>query len=101
MADGAVDLKDARAKAYAEPLETLDPAQPILFQTDTHWPYFERPRKEDPVHYTPDSFVGRYWSVTLYEDIMAVDTDHKRFSSSWALQPARSAARSARTMAST
>jgi cytochrome P450 len=47
------------------------------------WDRFDRLRKEDPVHYTPDSFVGPYWSVTKYEDIMAVDTDHKRFSSSW------------------
>jgi cytochrome P450 len=40
-------------------------------------------RDEDPLHYCPDSFNGPYWSVTRYEDIMAVDTDHKRFSSSW------------------
>ena len=28
-----------------------------------------------------DEPIGPYWSVTRYEDIMAVDTDHKRFSS--------------------
>jgi cytochrome P450 len=81
MADGAVDLKDARAKAYAEPLESLDPAQPALFQTDTHWPWFERLRKEDPVHYTPVSEHGPYWSITRYNDIMAIDTNHEVFSS--------------------
>ncbi len=72
---------DARAAAYAEPLETLDPAQPELFQQDIMWPYFERLRKEDPVHFTPDSLYGPYWSITKFNDIVAVDTDHKTFSS--------------------
>jgi len=38
-------------------------------------------RREDPVHFCPDSFSGPYWSVTRYDDIMAVDTNHKVFSS--------------------
>ena len=54
-----------------------------IWRQNKMWDRFDRLRKEDPVHYTPDSFVGPYWSVTKYEDIMAVDTDHKRFSSSW------------------
>jgi cytochrome P450 len=33
------------------------------------------------VHYCPDSLNGPYWSITKYNDIMAVDTDHQRFSS--------------------
>jgi len=45
------------------------------------WPYFERLRKESPVHFTPDSDHGPYWSVTRYNDIMAVDTNHQVFSS--------------------
>ncbi|MBA4340341.1 MAG: cytochrome P450 [Hyphomonas sp.] len=65
------------------PLETLDVVDPEMWRQGKFWDRLERLRKEDPVHYTPDSFVGPYWSVTLYEDIMAVDTDHKRFSSSW------------------
>jgi hypothetical protein len=64
-------------------LETLDVVDPEMWRQAKFWDRLERLRKEDPVHYTPDSFVGPYWSVTLYEDIMAVDTDHKRFSSSW------------------
>ncbi|MGB0921913.1 MAG: cytochrome P450 [Alphaproteobacteria bacterium] len=71
----------AREKAYALPLETLDPARPSLFQKDEMWPYFERLRNEAPVHYTPDSFYGPYWSVTKFDDIVAIDTDHKTFSS--------------------
>ena len=45
------------------------------------WPYFERLRKEDPVHYCAEHEFGPYWSVTKYKDIMAVDTNHEAFSS--------------------
>ncbi len=73
--------RKARAEAYAQPLDTLNPAQPRLFEADAHWPLFERLRKEDPVHYTPESDFGPYWSITKYNDIMAVDTNHQVFSS--------------------
>ena len=82
MSDGSIDLKqEARARAYAEPLETLNPAQPDYFANDAFWPVFERLRAEAPVHYTPDSDYGPFWSVTRYNDIMAVDTNHQVFSS--------------------
>jgi cytochrome P450 len=84
MDDGALDLqRAAREAAYSMPLEEIDPAEPELFRTDTHWPYFERLRKEDPVHWATSRFedVGGYWSVTRFNDIMAVDTDHETFSS--------------------
>ena len=82
MADGSVDiLKDARAKAYATALADLNPAQPELFQSNTMWPIFERLRKEDPVHFTAESEYGPFWSITKYNDIMAVDTNHQVFSS--------------------
>ncbi|PKP78992.1 MAG: cytochrome P450, partial [Alphaproteobacteria bacterium HGW-Alphaproteobacteria-3] len=68
---------EAQEAAYAEPLETLNPAQPALFQSDTLWPYFERLRREDPVHYTPESEFGPFWSITRWHDIMAVDTNHE------------------------
>jgi len=86
MADGAMRLADeARARAYSMPLDEFHPGDPELFRTNTHWPYFERLRAEDPVHYTPDSEFGAYWSVTRYDDIMAVDTNHGVFSSEAAL----------------
>ncbi len=84
MDDGAIDLKRAaRDAAYSMPIEEIDPASAELFRTDTMWPYFERLRKEDPVHWSisPEKDVGGYWSITKYNDIMAVDTDHIRFSS--------------------
>ncbi|HEY0435904.1 MAG TPA: cytochrome P450, partial [Phenylobacterium sp.] len=88
MADGNLaNLAQARAvareEAYALPLEKLDPAQPALFQADAMWPIFERLRAEDPVHYTAEHEFGPYWSITKYNDIMAIDTDHHRFSSDY------------------
>jgi cytochrome P450 len=44
-------------------------------------PFFERIRKEDPVHYAVHPEFGPYWSITKYNDIMAVDTNHAVFSS--------------------
>ncbi len=63
------------------PLETFDVSKAELFEQDLHWEYFRRLRKEAPVHYCPDSLVGPYWSITKYNDIIAVDTNHKVFSS--------------------
>src|ERR1700754_1995386 len=75
------DINAARDAAYALPIDQINVAQPILFQQNAMWPYFERLRKEDPVHYTADSEFGPYWSITKYNDIMAVDTNHQVFSS--------------------
>jgi cytochrome P450 len=66
---------------YDLPLESLNVAQPVLFQQDAHWAYFERLRAEDPVHFCADSMFGPHWSVTKYKDIMYVDTHHEVFSS--------------------
>jgi cytochrome P450 len=78
-------LEEARERAYSLPLEEFNPGDPELFRSDTHWPYFDRLRKEEPVHYCKDSIFGPYWSVTKYNDIMAVDTNHGAFSSAAAL----------------
>ena len=82
MSDGSVDIKaEARAQAYSIPLDKLDPAQSELFTQDAMWATFERLRREDPVHFTAESEYGPFWSVTKYNDIMAVDTNHEAFSS--------------------
>ena len=82
MSDGNTDLAgDARALAYATPLDQINPAQPALFKANEMWWNFERLRAEDPVHLTPESEFGPYWSITRYNDIMAVDTNHQVFSS--------------------
>ncbi len=67
------------------PLEELNVAQPELFVHDKQFAYFDRLRAEAPVHYCPNSEEGAYWSLTKYEDIKAVDTDHDRFSSERAI----------------
>lgn len=64
-------------------LSTFDIVNPELWRRNAHWDFFARMRKEDPVHWCPDSFFGPYWSITKYNDIMAIDTNHEVFSSSW------------------
>ena len=63
------------------PLDKIEIWNPDRFKTNTFWPYFARLRKEDPVHYTAESPMGPFWSVTKFEDIMYVDTHHDIFSS--------------------
>ena len=85
MSDGSIDIKEAasaaREAAYAQPLETLNPASAEIFEADAQWPYFERLRHEDPVHYAPAGDLEAHWAITRYNDIMAVDTNHQAFSS--------------------
>lgn len=69
---------------YDIPLAELNVANPELFRTQAAYPYFKRLRDEAPVHYCADSQYGPYWSVTRYDDIMAVDKNHQVFSSSFA-----------------
>ena len=76
-----IPAADAAAEIAATPLEQLNPAKVSRFYDDTIWPVFERLRREDPVHFTPESEYGPYWSITKWNDIMAVDTDHEAFSS--------------------
>ena len=73
--------QDARAKAFATPLDQYDVADPELFRNDTLWPWFERLRHEDPVHLCRESRFGPYWSVTKHHDIISVDSNHRVFSS--------------------
>ena len=88
MADGEMGLErkarleEARALAWATPLEDFQVADVGLFTSDTHWPWFERLRREDPVHWCAESEFGPYWSVTRFNDIIAVDGNHEVFSSS-------------------
>ena len=73
--------REARSPATDIPLDKINVSQPELFRTNSFWPYFERLRREDPVHYCAESDYGPYWSITKYNDIMAVDTNHQVFSS--------------------
>jgi cytochrome P450 len=77
------DIQNAEAwrDPWSLPLESLDPARAILFKENVHEEYFRRLRQDDPVHYTANSEFGAYWSITKYNDIVAVDSNHKVFSS--------------------
>ncbi len=66
---------------YSMAIEKIDMSQASLYQDNLHWAYFERLRKEDPVHYCADSPFGPYWSITKFDDIMYVDKHHELFSS--------------------
>jgi len=63
------------------PLKNFDISRPALWKANAFWPYFERMRNEDPVHWCPESEFGPYWSVTKFNDIKFVDTHPELFSS--------------------
>jgi len=66
---------------YEMPLEDVNPLNAHLFADNRWQAVFERLRAEDPVHFNEIETAGRYWSLTKYKDIKAVDTDWENFSS--------------------
>lgn len=70
-----------RAQVDALPRDQMDISQPALFRNNTAGLYFERLRREAPVHFCAESRFGPYWSITRFQAIMQVDTDRKVFSS--------------------
>ena len=76
-----VDI-DLKTRATSLPLEQLDPSDPRIYYEDVWQPYFERLRREAPVHRVKDSPYGPYWAVSKYKDIVQVEVNHKVFSSS-------------------
>jgi cytochrome P450 len=71
----------AGADPASIPLEKIDVSDSELWVTDTHWGYFQRLRNEAPVHYCAESLFGPYWSVTKFDDIVAVEKDPETYSS--------------------
>ena len=61
-------------------LDSFDVSDPGLYQNDIWHPYFERLRREDPIHYVPNSPYGPYWAVSKYKDIMHCEVHHEVFS---------------------
>ena len=66
------------------PIAQIDLSDASIFQRNQHWPIFERLRRENPVHFCAHSPCGPYWSVTRYQNIMEVDSNHHAFSSAGA-----------------
>ena len=77
----AATLQAARDQVWSTPIDQLDPSDGYRFRDDTIHLVFERLRREDPVHYCAQSRFGPFWSITRYQDIMAVEVNHKVFSS--------------------
>ncbi len=73
---------DHAALAETVPLAEIDVSNPALYQEDVWQPYFRRLRREAPVHYCKESPLGPYWSVTKHKDIIALEVNHRQFSSS-------------------
>jgi cytochrome P450 len=82
---GAQEAVDHDALAFSTPLDEIDVSNPALFQQDVWQPYFRRLRREAPVHYCKESALGPFWSVTKHKDIIALEVNHRAFSSSSAL----------------
>jgi cytochrome P450 len=71
----------AGADPASVPLASIDVSDSELFATDTLWGWFERLRREDPVHYCATSDFGPFWSITRYDDVVAIEKDPETYSS--------------------
>jgi cytochrome P450 len=67
--------------AAEPPLADIDVSDPKLYEDDVWRPLFARLRREAPVHYCRQSRYGPFWSITRYQDIIAVELDHATYSS--------------------
>lgn len=80
-----LDLRERGPQTHVDPssipLDEIDVSDIGLWTSDTFWGYFERLRKEAPVHYCADSEFGPYWSVTTFNDIVYVEKNPEIFSS--------------------
>ncbi|WP_239162572.1 cytochrome P450 [Paractinoplanes rishiriensis] len=64
------------------PLDAVDLADYDRFQSNLAWGQFDTLRREDPVHWNPETAPNRgFWSVTRYHDIWQVDRDTASFTS--------------------
>ncbi|WP_353218269.1 cytochrome P450 [Sandarakinorhabdus sp.] len=77
------DVATLEAYLATAPLEDVDIADPMWWSTDTNHIYFKRLRNEAPVFFTSvnNNRHRGFWSVTRWNDVMAVDTNHQVFSS--------------------
>lgn len=82
MVDHAV--QEAAAKEAASmPVEAIDPSDEKYFRNDTIKHYMARLRRDDPVHWSENPNYGGFWNITKFDDVMAVDTNWKVFSSDY------------------
>ena len=62
-------------------VDQINPLNAHLFRDHRWHDHFARLRREDPVHMNEIATAGRYWSVTRYDDVKAVEMDWTSFSS--------------------
>ena len=77
MAEIGIDVPSANELT----IDQINPHNPYLFLEDRWQDHFARLRAEDPVHLNELETSGRFWSVTKYEDVRAVDGDWETYSS--------------------
>src|SRR5690242_8431517 len=75
MATLATDSLDTKA------VDPLDVSRPELYRDDTWQEPFRRLRAESPIHYTPESDYGAYWSISTYKPIVHIESLPEIFSS--------------------
>lgn len=71
----------AEVDPYDVPLDKIDMSRPELYESNVHGKWFARLRAEDPVHLCAESKAGPFWSITSFQDIKTVDSNHQVFSS--------------------
>jgi cytochrome P450 len=75
-------VSTAETDPWSLSLDDIDMSNGQIFQHGAQHEYFKRLRQDAPVHYCDrNPFVGPYWSVTRYQDVKAIDTNHEVFSS--------------------
>ena len=67
-------LEEAKLNARSLPLSEIDVSDPKLYQNDVYYSYFERLRREDPVHYRKDGMYGSFWGQTIDWVLRPVET---------------------------
>lgn len=81
MADTLLTWPHSVPDPWSLPLDTFDVSKAAIFQQNAQGEYFRRLRREAPVHYCPESQFGGFWSITRFNDIVAIDANHAQFSS--------------------
>jgi cytochrome P450 len=65
-------------------LDSVDLADPAVWDDGPPYELFARMQREAPVHFSPQKNApeeGGFWSITRFDDIRTVSRDHKTFSS--------------------
>jgi cytochrome P450 len=65
-------------------LDSVDLADPAVWDDGPPYELFARMQREAPVHFSPQKNApeeGGFWSITCFDDIRTVSRDHKTFSS--------------------